>query len=144
MPSEAAVIMAIAIPEVSAFSAAKIRDGVKELRAIQQFGCQTALNVASVINNYNLSATLSTNGVGLRYSCTKAKAASGRADGFGYTRSLDSCEGSRAPCKRMCGGAHVASGGLLERLAKEASYTLTAYNFGKFLRISLNSFLNLV
>ena len=127
MPSEAAVIMAIVIPEVSAFSAAKIRDGVKELRAIQQFGCQTALNVASVINNYNLSTTLSTNGVGLRYSCTKAKAASGRADGFGYTRSLDSCEDSRAPCKRICGGAHVASGGahvasggLLERLAKEA------------------------
>jgi len=55
MPSEAAVIMAIAIPEVSAFSAAKIRDGAKELRAIRQFGCQTAQNVASALKNYNLS-----------------------------------------------------------------------------------------
>ena len=135
MPSEAAVIMAIAIPEVSAFLAAKIRDGVKELRAIQQFGCQTAQNVASAINNYNLSTTLSTNGVGLRCPYTKAKAASGRADGFGYTRSLDSCEGSRAPCKRMCGGAHVASGGLLERLTQRHDLLLqltTSVNFLRF------------
>ena len=51
MPSEAAVIMAIAIPEVSAFSAAKIRDGVKELQVIQQFGCRTAQNAVSVIDH---------------------------------------------------------------------------------------------
>lgn len=51
----AAVIMVTVIPEVSAFSTAKIRDGAKELRAIRQFGCQTAQNVASAIKNYNLS-----------------------------------------------------------------------------------------
>lgn len=37
---------------------------------------------------------------------SKAKAASGRADGFGYTRSLDSCEDSPALLELMCAQAH--------------------------------------
>jgi hypothetical protein len=73
MPSEAAVIMVTVTLAVSVFSAAKIRDGVKELRAIQQFGCQTVQNVAFAANNYNFSPPLFSNCVGFLLSLHKSK-----------------------------------------------------------------------